>query len=512
MSFNLLVDFARDVIRFLLVVAVFLPHAHADPAPLNMKPEFEARSKILVPPYVESKMNDAAARQAEAAGRIARAQDGDPGDLDSYDRGANYGEIMMNSWEDFSFMLTHFFGCAEPKQVGLCYRPYPFEIGEFWEYYLPKQFVEVVAEMFNSGFTEEYIIKFVLELMDNVNSPASAYSMVPRFAPKELAQAVNIASDFARFFGGQFVPRPPALPPDGSIGADALAPVRETYSKEQRFRNASGGGVNYAEYRVMPTHFEERVEQLGLASFLFFFPRNHIKHDVGQWHSDFPMAKMFSTFAQFSYFIFPKEMSQLYGAPYVGTGSFPLACVGEDMREGRRRGGGSVHVTAPDMLKQFPDRSGFNARLASAPGDGCVGLNHGPWAPPLSAKSGEYAVQNAATAAVGGIKAAKALGQIFQIPWLLGGAFYDITFKNHNLHKDKWQWSRSMAVREATKGKCFFPEQFLSIYGPKGLQPGDRQNDHGDRSVIIHWRKFRVCEKGMVPLIAWSGGMKTIYE
>ncbi|WKZ57212.1 MAG: hypothetical protein QY326_00710 [Bdellovibrionota bacterium] len=417
-------------------------------------------------------------KAADAASGIGSA---DPG---PYDRGASVGEMATNFVHDYGQMLSKLLSCMEPWIVGLCIRFtwHGVSIRPFWEYYLPVQKVENVDQPLKSGYILEIIQTLALNVLD------SGIPLYMRGAA-EGKTSLEHAIGSAREIGTRYLEYEFEGEPEIEEQQQAIDTVRDVFDKQERFRNPerTDAGVVFNEYHVMPT-FWELV--LGWLPFLC-----HNWKPVMLWASDHPYGILPARLSYLSYFTHPIEMLEIYGLPFSGMLGFPQTCGAVNMRSDSGK-------TPWDMLLtfQYPN---YDFRLLSSmffsPGYGCLGVNQGTWVPYTHMVNN---LRHTSAAAVGTAKGLKAARGWFP------ATFYTSRLKNKEKYKDKFQWTRSDAMKSATGGKCIRLEQWFEKYKQANIA-----NDPKDSwFVALHWKYFRCCPRRHKPFIVWKGDKTQIKE
>jgi len=357
-------------------------------------------------------------------------------------------------------------------------------------------------------------------LLNSEGNFGSHYYHAGKQVLNELAAARDVAtSHVTQWILGSM----PSFGGDGDIAAAdqpslnrVVTDIKAAYPNiNMRMRNYSEG-VN-AEHRALPTWFEE-FEGAFLPG-LVWWQKVHLRKFVGFYNSDWIGGKVLSTFPQFSWFLFPMQMTLMYGLPTMasadttpirssGVGGFTFSCVGNDMQKGLewfQQTNGRGTFTPFDLFLARNNLS-MQAMLMASSDSPCVGVNHGSFVPIRNTYSQEYRAPAAVLAAVSGFSTAQAL-----IPFW----FYTFRFKKSDTHRDKFQWAQNQKMREMTGGECVDIERFLDQYG--SALKDDPSDPRNDWLVAIKWTKFRGCPSHFtadwcIPFGPWIDGTEERYE
>lgn len=480
-------------------------------APLSEKPGYSAYLNGIAP-LRQYNFHDDYDRAKGTVGSLATS-----GARSRYDRGASIGDSLSNTIHDLSVIMSKFPSCAAFMVVGICvkWKPFP-SFRPMVEYFLPLQKVENVDQPLKSGYIVKQIQQQMLRMMSDASSPVGPYLMGPSNSAAVLRQAQGVANSVNQ----QFFGRPSGL---GGVPVPNQGIVDQLLdrSEDERFRHVAlpQHGRTYNEYHVGPTGFERILQFLGP----FMLPiMCHKRKAVMNWHSDWPGGLLFARTAPLSYLYFPTEMRELYGRPVLGSGAFPYACTGKDMRALRVQDKNNdrdftIYGDTPgDFLKQSPRNPQWDAFLHGTVGDGCIGDNQGPWVPVVNS----VPVLNHVSAAINGTIKGLSIASKAQPQ-----SFYRVLWQEREKYKDKFQISRSDRWRDARGSQCRRIQELYFDYDSaigSTMNPSDGYEDviaRGDpRSgtdvwhVLIHWKYFRCCPSGYSPFIVWRGDKTQIKD
>ncbi|MBX7143691.1 MAG: hypothetical protein K1X79_04505 [Oligoflexia bacterium] len=366
-----------------------------------------------------------------------------PGAEPSYNRGAEFGEILNNSTHDILKILGNFFPCWDWKIIGLCMKPsWPVpRFCPYVSYRLPKQKVDNHPQEMQS----HYLPKIVNKLLLNADE-ATYYPLVKTVAEYN----VNRASDSLKLqemFGGPSVSDVPRFDFQDR-GLDQV----KTIDQEKRWRGARElkRGWTKNEYTVLPELFSKVLDHIPWSNC-------HKKLNVMMWSSDYPLMILPARWSLISFIVAPLEMINRFIRPQTCTG------INSWLQGGK---------SPVDLL--LTGNATQDAIALAWPGSGCQRGNQGPWVPVLNGAHTAFASGAAAVGIRKGMVTAR--------------KFMPSRFYRFDVNRDLIQYTRN----DRMPSKCDSLEQYAVDFGE-----GNYQQDKEDPWYVAEvWKYFRCCTAG----------------
>lgn len=366
-----------------------------------------------------------------------------PGAEPSYNRGAEFGEILTNSLHDILKILENFFPCWDWKIIGLCMKPsWPVpRFCPYVSYRLPKQKVDNHPQ----GMQTHYLPKLVNKLL--LNASESTYYPIAKTVAESNVNWASDSLEMQKTFSGPDVSNVPTF----EFQDHGLEEVK-TIDQEKRWRGAHDlkNGWTQNEYTVLPELFSKVLEHIPWSDC-------HKKKKVSMWSSDYPLMMLPSRWSLISFIVAPLEMINRFVRPHTCSG------INSWLQGGR---------SPVDLL--FTGNTAQDAIALAWPGSGCQKENQGPWVPVLN---GAHTAFPAGAAAVGIRKG-----------MVTARKFMPSRFYKFDVDRDRIQYTRNNRMPSG----CDKLEKYVLEFGQ-----GNYQKDKEDPWYTAEvWKYFRCCTSG----------------
>lgn len=435
---------ARLRIRFLWALAfsvgVWVAPVRADAPDLAHRPMTQIQNILTLIELIK-KYPHIMISQLSTAQKLQKI--GLPGAEPSYNRGADFGEILSNSLHDIVKILGHFFPCWNWKIIGLCMKISWTGVSfcPYVSYRLPKQKVDNHPQEMQIHYLPSIVNKLVLKATEAVY-----YPLVDTIAEYN----VNRASDSLKLqgtFGGPSVSNVPTF----NAYSNAVTEIK-TIDQEKRWRGAwdpmSGWRKN--EYTVLPELFSKVMDNLPWSSC-------HRKKSGFIWSSDYPLMVLPARWSLISFIVAPLEMINRFIRPQTCTGFNSWLQGGKSPIDLLYTGNTTADVTA-----------------LAWPGKGCQGVNQGPYVPVLNGAHTAFASGAAAIGIRKGMITAR--------------TFMPSSFYKFDVGKDRVQYTRN----DRMPHNCSNLEKYVLNFNA-----GNYQEDDTDPWYMAEvWKYFRCCTGG----------------
>lgn len=371
----------------------------------------------------------------------------------SYNRGADFSEILGNSLDDIRTILKNFYPCWQGKVVGACLKVSwtGIYVGPYVEYRVPVHKIDNHPQ----DLQHHYIPRVMNKLLLPVNEMVY-YRMLDKVAESSVKRAVD-GTKLQGQFAGYRIPNAPGYKTDTAV----INNIKAAIPREKRHRAAIDphGGWIKNEFMILPELFRVVVGRIP-------FFNVHIPLAPGIWASDWPTGILAARWPMVSFVVAPFEMVNRYVFPHN------CASINSWLQGGK---------TPPDML--LTGNAVWDTMHLVWPSAGCLAGNNGPWVP---ITNGAYTPFSSAAATVGTMKAMKASFR-FQ-PF----ATYKV-----NLKKDRRQFTRNKRMPM----NCGKLETYVGNF-----KDGNSNKDVIDPWYQVeYWKYFRGCQPGYFPIAAWDG-------